>query len=58
MFIDIYSEFKKRRKHNESFRDIINLFWTDSCMIKEFFNNPEKNDLPEYFNHSKDFYYL
>ncbi len=58
MFVDIYSEFKKRRKHNASAKNILNLFLIDSCMIKEFLNNPEKNDLPEYFNHPEDVFYL
>lgn len=58
MFTDILREFKERKEHNTTVMDILNMFWLEKCIEKEFFQDGNLDDFPSYINHPKDTYYF
>jgi len=58
MLVDIMREFKVRKENNNTIMDILNMFWLDKCVEKEFFQDTDQGDFPEYFNHPEDTYYF
>ncbi len=58
MFADIYREFKLRKETNNSITDILNMFWLEGSIEKEFFQDTMNSDLPLYFSHPENPYYF
>lgn len=58
MFTDIYREFKLRKENNNTIMDILNMFWLEGCIEKEFFDETNDSELPLYFQHPEDTYYF
>lgn len=58
MFTDIFLEFRHRKENNNTMLDILNMFWVDSSVTKEFQNDSEDNDFPLYFSHPDSFQYF
>lgn len=58
MFSDIYREFKFRKENNTTIMDILNMFWLEKSIEKEFFDNNQENEFPLYFDHPEDTYYF
>ena len=39
MFTDIYKQFKLRKETNNTLTDILNMFWLEGSIEKEFFQD-------------------
>ena len=58
MFTDIYKQFKLRKETNNTLTDILNMFWLEGSIEKEFFQDTIDSDFPLYFSHSENPYYF
>ena len=50
MFTDIYKQFKLRKETNNTLTDILNMFWLEGSIEKEFFQDTIDSDFPLYFS--------
>ncbi len=58
MFTDIMKEFKSRKENNTTITDILNMFWLEKSIGKEFSEENLEEDFPLYFDHPQDPYYF
>ena len=58
MFTDIYKQFKLRKETNNTLTDILNMFWLEGSIEKEFFQDTIDSDFPLYFSHPENPHYF